>query len=144
MRRFHALPVAECPFDHRLDALIEEARQRTRAGLVDETQFDDVRLGRTARDLLDELEQTRPASEDLVVAHGDYCLPNVMIARGRISGFVDLGRAGVSDRHRDLALAARSLIYNHSADWVPLLFEEYGLEPDPQKLEFYQLLDEFF
>jgi aminoglycoside phosphotransferase len=144
MRRFHALPVANCPFDHRLELMIDEARRRTRAGRVDETDFDAVRQGRTAEDLLKELERTRPGKEDLVVTHGDYCLPNVMIARGRISGFVDLGRAGVSDRHRDLALAARSLAHNFGAEWVPLLFQEYGQSPDPAKIEFFQLLDEFF
>ena len=62
-----------------------------------------------------------------------------------MSGFVDLGRAGVGDRYRDLALAQRSLIRNCGAVWVPFFFTEYGLpQPDEAKLTFYQLLDEFY
>jgi aminoglycoside 3'-phosphotransferase II len=53
----------------------------------------------------------------------------------------------VADRYQDLALAARSLEYNLGRKWVDLLFEEYGIslkEVDWVKIEFYQLLDEFF
>ena len=77
------LDVRTCPFDARLSVTMAKARDNALAGRVDESDFDDSRLGRTALDLLGELEATRPESEDLVVTHGDYCLPNVIVARRR-------------------------------------------------------------
>lgn len=147
MRMLHGLDAATCPFDARLDVKVAAAQERVMRGEVDEHDFDDIRHGRTAESLFAELIATRPASEDLVFTHGDYCLPNILIdaERDAITGFIDLGRAGVADRYQDLALAARSLTYNFGGEWVPLLFDTYGLDTvDHAKIAYYQLLDEFF
>jgi aminoglycoside phosphotransferase len=144
LRMVHAVPAADCPFDHRIAAEIERARERMERGLVDEEDFDEEHRGRSARSLFEELTARIP-EEDPVFTHGDYCLPNVIVAGGGISGFIDLGRAGIGDRYRDLALAARSLAFNFGEQWVPLLFDAYGIaRPDPGRLAFHRLLDEFF
>ena len=113
-------------------------------GLVDEDDFDAQRQGRSPHSLFAELLATRPDEEDLVVAHGDYCLPNVLVENGKISGFVDLGLAGVTDRYQDLALVTRSLTHNFGRGWEEKLFACYGIEtPDSARIEYYRLLDEF-
>ena len=116
LARLHALPPASCPFDARLAVLVPQARAQVAAGLVDATDFDVERLGRTAADVLTDLETRLDAmvaaeADDLVVCHGDLCLPNVLLDPDtlEVTGFVDLGLLGVSDRHRDLALLARSI-----------------------------------
>ena len=145
LHMLHAVPTANCPFDHRLEVELESARQALLDGRVDENDFDEVRVGRGAASLYEDLLRRRPSAEDLVLSHGDYSLPNVIVADGEVSGFVDLGAAGVGDRYRDLALAARSLSYNWGERWVPRLFKAYGLsEPDHKKLGYFELLDEFF
>lgn len=112
------------------------------AGLVDESDFDTVR---SAADLYQELLATRPDQEDQVFTHGDYCLPNVLVGNGRVTGFIDLGRAGVADRYQDPALCTRSLTYNFGPGWDARFLAHYGLpQPDEAKLTFYRLLDEFF
>jgi len=131
LRLFHSVPIDHCPFDETLAVTLARARQRTEAGFAPLA-------------LLAELEAKQPETEDLVLTHGDYCLPNILLLNGAISGFIDLGRAGVADRYQDLALAVRSLAYNFGEGWAPLLFAAYGLEPDQAKLEFYTLLDDFF
>lgn len=144
LRQIHAVPAADCPFDYRLSCEIERVRVRIERGLLDERGFGGRWEGRTVDDLFAELLATAPVDEDLVLTHGDYCLPNILLDGDSLSGFVDLGCVGVGDRYRDLALARRSLIRNCGAAWVPLLFAEYGLpQPDEEKLIFYELLDEF-
>ena len=144
VRLIHSLPVADCPLDETLAAKIERARRRMELGLVDESDFDDERQGRTATDLFRELIATKPASEDLVFTHGDYCLPNVVFKDWRLSGFIDWSRAGVADRYQDIALLARSVEFNFGAEWRAFLFDCLEIQPDDEKIRFYQLLDEFF
>ncbi len=76
--------------------------------------------------------------------HGDYCLPNIVLQDWRLIGFVDWGRAGVADRYQDIALTVRSVGSNFGSEWVDVLFEACGVEPDYAKVRFYMLLDEFF
>jgi aminoglycoside phosphotransferase len=147
LREIHALPIANCPFDARLDVKIAQARRRLDAGLINEDDFDEERAGQRARSLFKQALATRPADEDLVFTHGDYCTPNILIDPPTLTwtGLIDWGRAGIADRYQDLALAARSIDYNFGADWIPLFFENYGISTvDPAKIEFYRLLDEFF
>lgn len=144
LKMIHALPVENCPFDARLDYKIETARERMIKGLVEEEDFDEERQGRTTEDLFQELLATKPASEDLVFTHGDYCVPNVILENRKLSGFVDWESAGVADRYQDIALLTRSVWYNFGENWVENVFEIYGIEPDWEKIRFYRLLDEFF
>jgi kanamycin kinase/aminoglycoside 3'-phosphotransferase-2 len=149
LKWLHSIPLEHCPFDQQLEAKLTQARLRTELGLVDIEDFDDQWQGKPAEELLEVLLQTRPADEDLVVCHGDYCLPNVLLHEGKLSGFVDLGRLGVADRYQDLALMTRSLTSDLNPQfgegWDKVFLEAYGIrEPDWTRLEFYRLLDEFF
>ena len=144
LRLIHEVPINDCPFDMTLNTVIPQARENALNGLVDESDFDEKRLGRTARELIPELESTIPAEEDVVFTHGDYCLPNVLVDAGEVAGFVDLSRAGIADRYKDIALAVRSLRQNTGQDLERAFLDEYGnTEADSAKIEYYMLLDEF-
>ncbi|SKC81897.1 Aminoglycoside phosphotransferase [Maledivibacter halophilus] len=90
--------------------------------------------------------EKKPDNEDFVFTHGDYCMANIILLGNKLSGFIDLGRAGVSDRYQDIALAVRSFEHNFGTDkWNDLFYKEYGIEDvDYSKIEFYILLDELF
>ncbi len=93
-----------------------------------------------------------PQHEDVVVCHGDFCLPNILVDPEtlRPTGVVDLGRAGIADRYADLALAVRSLAGPLNRQYGPhdarRFLDRYLLgEPaDNDRIAFYCLLDEFF
>ena len=143
-RLVHSVPINGCPFNERLAVKLARASRRTAAGLVDTAEFGEQFHGKSAGEWLAELESGHAGEEDLVFTHGDYCLPNVLLQAGQLSGFIDLGSAGVADRYQDLALGARSLARNFGAEWIPLFFAAYGIEAEPHKVIYYQLLDEFF
>ena len=146
LRTIHALDIADCPFDERIEAKLENARHNVVYNLVDEDDFDlEHRDMVTSRAILHKLESTRPVEDGLVFAHGDYCLPNIIIQNGLVSGFIDLDRAGISDKYNDLAIASRSIRDNLGQQYVPLFFAAYGLEQvDEEKIAYYRLMDELF
>lgn len=71
------------------------------------------------------------------LVHGDHCLPNIFFDGGRFSGYIDLGDAGLGDRHMDLACAVWSLGYNTgSAAWRDTLLDAYGRDKiDEERLQ---------
>ncbi|MBD7985945.1 aminoglycoside 3'-phosphotransferase [Sporosarcina sp. Sa2YVA2] len=145
LKRIHRVPIDNCPFDQRLDRKLAEARRRVDQNLVDEDHFDAERIGKTAVELFGLLLSQKPHQEELVFAHGDFCLPNVLIANDEVSGFIDWGRAGIADKYQDLALAIRSITSKFGKEFVPFFLTGYGLaEVDEERVFYYQLLDEFF
>lgn len=145
LRMVHDVPIRDCPFDMTLGQILPRASSNLELGLVDEKEFDLERAGKSPEALLRQLVSSQPASEDLVFTHGDYCLPNVLIDDGEVSGFVDLGRAGVADRYKDIACGVRSIRRNCGDAFVRPLLDEYGVRvSDAGKIEYYMLLDEFW
>ena len=70
--------------------------------------------------------------------HGDYCLPNILVKNDKISGFIDLGDAGLGDPWRDYAWCIWSLEYNlNTKEYTPLLLEKLGIEFNEDKFNLY-------
>ncbi|AMT70901.1 APH(3') family aminoglycoside O-phosphotransferase [Mycobacteroides immunogenum] len=147
----HDLPAADCPFDRRLAVTVAEAENAVREDLVDLDGLEDHYSGCSGEQLLAELYRTRPATEDVVVCHGDLCPDNVLLdpVTWQVTGLIDVGRLGRADRHLDLALAVRQLKIEDDPWFGPRYVhrfkERYGSDRfDTEKIAFYTLLDEFF
>ena len=156
LRALWSVDVSRCPCDQRLEKKLEAARYNVENGLVDMNNVEPGTFGKGGfRDpaaLLAWLYAHRPVEEP-VLSHGDFCLPNLFVEEGRVTGYIDLGRAGIGDKWCDVALCWRSLHHNY-VDWCrrtgaaapdgKLLFQALGLEPDWEKIRYYILLDELF
>ncbi|QEV22034.1 aminoglycoside 3'-phosphotransferase [Streptomyces alboniger] len=155
-RALHELPSEDCPFDRSLAVTQEQAARSLHEGLVDLDDLDEEREGWSGPQLLDELHRTRPASEDLVVTHGDLTSENVLIdpETCRVTGVIDVIRLGRADRHTDLAVALRELA-SEEDPWFGPAYARRFLERylqgataeavvDEDRLAYYRLLDEFF
>lgn len=61
--------------------------------------------------------------------HGDFCLPNILLKDGKFSSFIDVGAAGMGDRHLDIYWVLWSLNYNLQTDkYTDLFLDLYGRE----------------
>ncbi|MBQ8368962.1 MAG: aminoglycoside 3'-phosphotransferase [Clostridia bacterium] len=145
-------PVSGDLTDFSLDNELRDAESR-----IDTIDWDDKpdelrRQFPSARHLLDWLKENKP-EEDCVLSHGDYCLPNVFLDDGRVSGFLDLGHCGTADRYRDISLGLKSLKNNLGGVFggpvregydPAMLFDALGEPMDEDKLRYYLLLDELW
>ncbi|MBS4534310.1 aminoglycoside 3'-phosphotransferase [Clostridium sp. D2Q-14] len=143
LKKIHAIDIEDCPFDERLE---------NKLNLVKDIHIENKRLNspidrirnKNILDLYNYLIENKKEEEDLVFTHGDYCFPNIIINGENISGFIDVGRAGIGDRYVDLSLIIRSIRINYRNNkLVDKFIEEYGLDYiDSDKLKYYTHLDE--
>lgn len=70
--------------------------------------------------------------------HGDYCLPNILLNDWKFSGFIDVGRGGVGDRHVDIFWGVWTLFFNLKTNaFCSRFLDAYGrdrMEPEMLRL----------
>ncbi|HEY7938451.1 MAG TPA: aminoglycoside 3'-phosphotransferase [Acidimicrobiales bacterium] len=149
LAQLHTIDPAGCPFDASPAALLAEVGGRVDAGLVTSDEFQPALQSFAPERLLTHVRAMAPATvpeADQVLVHGDFCVTNLLVdpASTKATGVLDWGRCGAGDRHLDLAVTARSVVRNFGGEALPGFFGAYGeSHPDPLRLEFYALLDEF-
>ncbi len=140
LRRFHETPVEACPFRLTIDGAVDTVRQRVAEGRADHgdlhPEFSHLSLSEAVRTL----EELAPTSEDLVVCHGDYCFPNVLVEGDQVVAYLDLGELAVADRWWDLAVASWSTTWNVGPGYEQLFLDAYGIDPDHRRASFFRLL----
>lgn len=145
LARLHALPTANCPFDETPRVRLERAQQAIDQNLIEASEFDDRNSGLTPAMLYQRLVGAIPASEDIVVVHGDATLSNMLIEPNGELGFIDCGHSGRSDRYVDLALVEAELLTEFGPDAAESFIKAYGIrEWDRRKAAFFQDLYELF
>lgn len=148
--------ISNCPFNWQLDRKLQKAKYAVENNLVDIDNTEPDTFGengfKSPRHLLEWLYENKP-QEELVLSHGDFCLPNIFLDNGKVSGYIDLVRTGIADKWQDIALCYRSLIHNYEGRYTgkqyhgfkpEYLFDKLGIEPDWDKIRYYMLLDELF
>lgn len=142
----HSIDATDCPIRNDLNLKLKDAAENIRLNRVDRGDWESNSDGFSSpQNLLDFLKNNIPKKEELVFTHGDYCLPNIIADKDQITGFIDLGRAGVADLWQDVALCIRSLWHNfRTKEYDDLLLKEIGIPINKEKLDYYILLDELF
>ncbi len=154
LKRMWAVDVTTCPTDRSLDAKFHEIEAGIRNGSI---TMDNARQEDTygpsgfssPRELFDWLVKHRP-QEEKVLSHGDYCLPNIFCNSAGLTGYIDLGYAGVADKWVDIEQVLWSMWANSTGQFGGkvrefdrrLLFDTLGMMPDEEKLRYYSLLSE--
>jgi streptomycin 3"-kinase len=153
VRALHDLAADRCPYDRSLAWMMPLAHASVGEGRV-VVEFLPVSLrGTPPAEILEQIERELPvraAQEraDLVVCHGDLCLPNILVdpVTGLVTALIDFGRLGTADPYGDIALllaTARetwpdeALACQADREFARL----YGTQLDPERQDFYLRLD---
>ena len=127
LRRLHETAPCGCPQMNRTEEYIRGATENYRTGNFDSSHFPDSFGYRSADEAYAVLLEGKGALCADTLIHGDYCLPNIMLDDWRLSGFIDVGHGGISDRHIDLFWGAWSLAFNLGTDrYRDRFFDAYG------------------
>jgi len=151
------IDISDCPCRNTVSDKLIQAKYNIANNLVDISDFEPETLGPkwfpSVADLYDYLEQNSP-SECLVFTHGDYSFPNILVMGSEITGLIDWGYGGVADRWQDVSVCYRALRKKYSKygmysekeylRFKSLFFGELGMEPDEEKVYYFNLLDELF
>lgn len=158
LKQLWKIDVKDCQYQaSRLNERLKNAEYNVLHNLVDLYNVEPETFGPNGfanpKELLNWLKNNRP-DEDIVLTHGDYCLPNIFVKENEISGFIDIGKMGPADRWQDIAIAIRSLKHNFDGKYTdgkkifnfkPQMFlDALGVDFDNQKYKYYFLLDELF
>lgn len=143
LKRVHALPPAECPFDESLAARLSRAAAAVAAGEIDPDEFEPRNAGVAPEMLLARLMQDRPL-EDIVVIHGDATLSNIFVDDGGGVGFIDCGNCGRGDRYADLAVLTAEIEEIYGLEAAKQFTRAYGAVWDSTKARYFGDLYELF
>lgn len=127
LRALHEVDFSDCPVTDRTGEFLRLAEENHRTGNYDTSHFPDSFGYASAEEAYAVLCAGKGELKRDVLIHGDYCLPNIMLDEWRFSGFIDLGNAGVGDRHIDLFWGAWTLWFNLKTDeYRDRFYDAYG------------------
>lgn len=154
LRQLWSVDISNCPTDRTIAQKFREIEIGIRNGTI---TMDNARQEETygpggfksPSELFDWLVKCCP-TEEKVLSHGDYCLPNVFCDGIKLTGFIDLGYAGVADKWVDIEMVLWSMWANSTGRFGgkcrsfdrKLLFDALGIQHDDEKLRYYSLLSE--
>lgn len=136
LRALHEIDFSDCPVKDRTGEFLHLAEENYRTGNFDPSHFPDSFGYRSAEEAYAVLTAGKASLRRDVLIHGDYCLPNIMLDHWRFSGFIDLGFAGIGDRHIDLFWGTWTLWFNLKTDkYRDRFYDAYGRDCiDPERI----------
>ena len=127
LRSLHELDFSDCPKKDKMTDYLGTAKRNFDLGLFDPTFILRQDYFKSSSEAFGFLSENASAFSCDVLLHGDFCLPNVILDNWRLSGYIDLGGAGVGDRHIDLFWGSWTLNFNLGTDeYRERFFDAYG------------------
>ena len=148
LHRLWETDTAGCPRERTLQADVDKALEHIRGGRLSRDTL--LECGFETAEEMAAWVEAHPVQYDPVLSHGDYCLPNLLLKDGKISGYIDIGGCCTADRYCDLVDCWTSLKNNFGGifggkvyeDFDPgILFEKLGFDVDPVKFRYCRLIE---
>ena len=143
INQLQQLDISQCEFYSTIDYKLKKAKEHIDNGLHEEVEHNKYTEGiNNTGEAYAYLVKNKP-KETLVFSHGDYCFNNFFTDGNSITGYIDMGRGGVADRHQDVALCLRELL-DFPSEYTTKFLEKLTFKPDMKLIRYYILLDELF
>lgn len=127
LRQLHEMRPIGCPVKDRVSEYLGLAEKNFRSGEYDNSAFPDSFGYRSAEEAYAFLKENEKILKSDTLIHGDFCLPNIIFKDKRLSGYIDLGNAGIGDRHIDIFWGAWTLFFNLRTDeFTDRFLDAYG------------------
>ncbi len=113
LRQLHEESTEGCPVTDRCGAYLANARHGYETGYCEMDLFPEQDWSFSSAEEAWKLiiGNGKYLTNDTLL-HGDYCLPNIMLDDWKFTGFIDVGRGGVGDRHIDIFWGVWTLYFN--------------------------------
>ena len=116
LRSLHETDGGDCPVQDRVAEYLELAKNNYISDNYDKSAFPDSFGYESADWAWAVLAEGKGLLKRDTLIHGDFCLPNIIMNGRQFSGYIDLGNAGIGDRHIDLFWGAWTLLFNLKTD----------------------------
>lgn len=136
LKSLHGMKADDCPVSNRTADYLAGAEKNYREGMFDPSYCMPDLRPQSAEEAWKIVSEKKHLLKADTLLHGDYCLPNVLLDEDwRFSGFIDLGGAGVGDKHIDLYWGAWTLNFNLKTDkYRNRFFDVYGRDEVDEEL----------
>ena len=145
LRSLHQMSANDCPIQNRTADYLAGAEKNYLAGMFDPSYCMPDLAPKTADEAWKIVSEKKHLLKSDTLLHGDYCLPNVLLDDWTLSGFIDLGAAGIGDKHVDLYWGAWTLNFNLKTDkYRKRFFDVYGRdEVDEEMISLIGVIESF-
>ena len=127
LRKLHNQPTTDCPIQDRITSYVCSVHTGHDRGKYEHNLFEGLWEFPSVKIAWDVAKEGMKSLERNTLIHGDYCLPNIILNNWKLSGFIDLGRGGVGDRHIDVLWGIWTLKYNlGTAQYTDRFIDAYG------------------
>lgn len=113
LRQLHEETTEGCPVTDRCGTYLANARKSYETGFCELDLFPEQEWSfSSAEEAWQLVERNGKFLKNDTLLHGDYCLPNIMLDDWKFTGFIDVGRGGIGDRHIDIFWGVWTLFFN--------------------------------
>ncbi len=139
LRQLHEQSCENCPVTDHTSAYLANVHRNRQAGFCDLSLFPEQDWGFSSpEEAWAVVEMYEKQLNRNTLLHGDYCLPNTILENWNFSGFIDVGRGGIGDRHNDIFWGVWTLFFNLKTNaYCNRFLDAYGrdqIEPEMLRL----------
>jgi aminoglycoside phosphotransferase len=144
MKQFHSINFQGSENLRTLEQDLTHIQSIINLNLIKRSKFWATNNDKTPEEVYAYLRKLQYKFSKDVIVHGDYCLPNIIIAKESY-GFIDVGDCGPGDPYKDFSAMEVSITRNFGKEWIDVFYKYYDqkINVDPQKIKYFQLIDQF-